>query len=270
MKKGIYYNMSNSDYHKSEGVSKSQLDYIAECPALYQWYKKSPVDEEKIKHLDIGTAFHCLLLEPDEFDKRFVISPSFNRRTNEGKAAEAAFLKSVEQENIIVISEDDKRKLLLMRDSALAHPLAKWLIETDGVAESSIFWTDKETGLECRARPDKIIKEFRWTVDVKTTADINKFKHSFYDYRYHVQDSFYSDGYEACFGEQPTFVFLVVSTSVSCGRYPVKVFILDDQAKEAGRETYKANLQTLAGCLEEDEFPSIQTLSLPRWATELR
>lgn len=49
--------------------------------------------------------------------------------------------------------------------------------------------------------------EFHWIMDVKTTADIQRFKTAYYDYRYHVQDAFYSDGYEAQFGVQPTFVF---------------------------------------------------------------
>ena len=39
----------------------------------------------------MGSAIHCLLLEPDEFKDRFIIAPPFNRRTNAGKAEEAEF-----------------------------------------------------------------------------------------------------------------------------------------------------------------------------------
>lgn len=270
MKSGIYYDLSNEDYHSGDGVSKSQLDLIDKCPALYQWYRNAPIDHDKVKSFDMGTAFHCLTLEPDEFDKRFIISPNFNRRSNEGKAEEKAFLKSVEDKKQIIITEDDKKKLLLMRDSAMAHPLAKWLLEADGVSESSIYWKDKDTGINCRCRPDKIITQHHWAVDVKTTADIERLSHSFYDYRYHVQDPFYSDGYKSHFNDLPTFVFLVVSTSINCGRYPVGTFILDPPAKNAGRNAYKSNLNTLSECLAVNEFPSLQTLSLPYWAKELK
>ncbi|MCV6037263.1 PD-(D/E)XK nuclease-like domain-containing protein, partial [Escherichia coli] len=98
-----------------------------------------------------------------------------------------------------------------------------------------IYWEDPETGILCRCRPDKIIPEFHWIMDVKTTADIQRFKTAYYDYRYHVQDAFYSDGYEAQFGVQPTFVFLVASTTIECGRYPVEIFMMGEEAKLAGQ-----------------------------------
>lgn len=67
------------------GVSKSQLDDIADTPAIYLWRKNAPVDTEKTKTLDTGTAFHCRILEPEEFSKRFIIAPEFNRRTSAEK-----------------------------------------------------------------------------------------------------------------------------------------------------------------------------------------
>ena len=60
MKPGIYYDISNEDYHHGLGISKSQLYLISKMPAEYIWSKEAPVDEEKIKALDFGTAIHCL------------------------------------------------------------------------------------------------------------------------------------------------------------------------------------------------------------------
>ncbi|NAG81135.1 exodeoxyribonuclease VIII [Escherichia coli] len=89
---GIYYGISNENYHAGPGVSKSQLDDIADTPALYLWRKNAPVDTTKTKTLDLGTAFHCRVLEPEEFSNRFIVAPEFNRRTNAGKEEEKAFL----------------------------------------------------------------------------------------------------------------------------------------------------------------------------------
>lgn len=216
----------------------------------------------------MGTAFHCKALEPEEFNKRFIIAPEFNRRTNAGKEEEKAFLASCANSGKTVMTAEDGKKLELMYDSVMALPLGKWLLESIGHAESSIYWEDPETELLCRCRPDKIIPEYHWIVDVKTTADIRRFKTAYYDYRYHVQDAFYSDGYKEQFGEMPTFVFLVISTTAECGRYPVDIFMMGDDAKQAGRMEYHNNLQTLSECLRNDEWPTIKTLTLPRWAKE--
>lgn len=129
MNTGIYYDISNEDYHAGDGVSKSQLDMVAKNPALLKWVKAAPEDEEKKSALDMGTALHCLLLEPKEFDKRFIVAPQFNRRTNQGKADEEAFLKDVAGMGMTVMDAEQGRKLKLMRDSAMAHPAARWMLE---------------------------------------------------------------------------------------------------------------------------------------------
>ncbi|EON5596596.1 exodeoxyribonuclease VIII [Escherichia coli] len=265
---GIYYGISNENYHVGPGVSKSQLDDIADTPALYLWRKNAPVDNTKTKTLDLGTAFHCRVLEPEEFSNRFIVAPEFNRRTNAGKEEEKAFLMECASTGKTVITAEEGLKIELMYQSVMALPLGQWLVESAGHAESSIYWEDPKTGILCRCRPDKIIPEFHWIMDVKTTADIQRFKTAYYDYRYHVQDAFYSDGYEAQFGVQPTFVFLVASTTIECGRYPVEIFMMGEEAKLAGQLEYHRNLRTLADCLNTNEWPAIKTLSLPRWAKE--
>ncbi|EIC6889576.1 PD-(D/E)XK nuclease-like domain-containing protein, partial [Salmonella enterica subsp. enterica serovar Cerro] len=189
---GIYYDIPNEAYHAGPGVSKSQLDDIADTPAIYLWRKNAPVDTEKTKSLDTGTAFHCRVLEPEEFSKRFIIAPEFNRRTSAGKEEEKTFLEECARTGRTVLTAEEGRKIELMYQSVMALPLGQWLVESGGYAESSVYWEDPETGILCRCRPDKIIPEFHWIMDVKTTADIQRFRTAYYDYRYHVQDAFYS------------------------------------------------------------------------------
>ncbi|EHD9482729.1 exonuclease VIII, partial [Salmonella enterica subsp. enterica serovar Typhimurium] len=187
---GIYYDIPNEAYHAGPGVSKSQLDDIADTPAIYLWRKNAPVDTEKTKSLDTGTAFHCRVLEPEEFSKRFIIAPEFNRRTSAGKEEEKTFLEECTRTGRTVLTAEEGRKIELMYQSVMALPLGQWLVESAGYAESSVYWEDPETGILCRCRPDKIIPEFHWIMDVKTTADIQRFRTAYYDYRYHVQDAF--------------------------------------------------------------------------------
>jgi len=145
MKSGIYYDISNEDYHNGDGVSKSNLDDIAKCPGIYQWKKKAPECEEKKAALNMGTALHCLLLEPQCFDERFLVIPKFDLRTKKGKDDREQFINEHYSPDRIIITEDEEQKLRLMRDSAFAHPNAKKLLEMDGHYESSIYWIDDET-----------------------------------------------------------------------------------------------------------------------------
>ncbi|EAZ6976544.1 exonuclease VIII, partial [Salmonella enterica] len=157
---GIYYDIPNEAYHAGPGVSKSQLDDIADTPAIYLWRKNAPVDTEKTKSLDTGTAFHCRILEPEEFSKRFIIAPEFNRRTSAGKEEEKTFLEECARTGRTVLTAEEGRKIELMYQSVMALPLGQWLVESAGYAESSVYWEDPETGILCRCRPDKIIPEF--------------------------------------------------------------------------------------------------------------
>ncbi|EOE4666538.1 RecE family exodeoxyribonuclease, partial [Salmonella enterica subsp. enterica serovar Cerro] len=110
---GIYYDIPNEAYHAGPGVSKSQLDDIADTPAIYLWRKNAPVDTEKTKSLDTGTAFHCRVLEPEEFSKRFIIAQEFNRRTSAGKEEEKTFLEECARTGRTVLTAEEGRKIEL-------------------------------------------------------------------------------------------------------------------------------------------------------------
>ncbi len=268
MKSGIYYDISNEDYHNGDGVSKSNLDAIAKCPAIYLWKKKAPECEEKKAALNIGTALHCLLLEPDEFDKRFIVPEPINRRTNAGKEEFKQMVELATINNQILITSEEKNKLLLMRDSAFAHPTAKKLLEMDGHYESSIYWIDDETQTLCKIRPDKLISNYKTSmiIDIKKTNDIENFGRSIELYRYHVQDAMYCEGYKKQFGIVPHFVFIAVSETIDCGRYPVRVFVLDDYDKDIGHQLFRRDLNTYAECIKNNTWHGFEVIQRPDWA----
>lgn len=263
---GIYYDLGNEQYHSGPGVSKSQLDDIAVSPATYIWRKNAPVDTEKLQALDMGTALHCLLLEPDEFDSRFIKAPEFNRRTKDGKEEEAEFLKNCADTGKTVIEYDDHRKLMLMRDSVMAHPDARWLLEQAGHSEASIYWTDDETGELCRCRPDRKLDHYPILLDVKKVDDMSRFERHVEEFRYHVQNAMYCDGYEQTFGERPEFLFLAVSSSIECGRYPVRVRPLEPDWIAAGQDLYRRDLNTFHQCRINNDWHDFKPAIRPVWA----
>ncbi|EMA3934081.1 PD-(D/E)XK nuclease-like domain-containing protein [Salmonella enterica] len=263
----IYYDIPNEAYHAGPGVSKSQLDDIAVCPAFYQWRKSAPVDTEKTKALDMGTALHCRLLEPDEFKKRFIIAPEFNRRTTAGKEEEKAFLESCENSGITVMTSEEGRKLELMYGSVMAHPGCRALLEAEGKTESSIYWTDTETGELCRIRPDKFLTNSPLILDVKKVADMSRFARHVEEFRYHVQAAMYCEGWKAYSGETPRFAFLAVSESIDCGKYPVHLYILEDEHHDIGYSLFRRDLNTYHKCKSSNKWGwGFEIIERPYWA----
>ncbi len=263
---GLYIDISNEDYHSGPGVSKSQLDDIAVSPAIYIWRKNAPEDEEKKRALDMGTALHCLLLEPEEFDKRFIVAPEFNRRTNKGKGDEKEFLEECNKMGMTPMTFEQGRQLKLMRESTLAHPAARWLLEAEGHYEASIYWDDEETGELCKIRPDKFLTNQPLIADVKKVADMSRFQRHIEEFRYHVQDAMYRDGYLQHFGEVPQFVFIAISESIDCGRYPVRVFQLNPEDTAAGHDLYRRDLGTYHHCRETNNWGGVEEIRRPAWA----
>ncbi|EAC1131270.1 exonuclease VIII [Salmonella enterica subsp. enterica] len=264
---GIYYDIPNEAYHAGPGVSKSQLDDIAVCPAFYQWRKSAPVDTEKTKALDMGTALHCRLLEPDEFKKRFIIAPEFNRRTTAGKEEEKAFLESCENSGKTVMTSEEGRKLELMYGSVMAHPGCRALLEAEGKTESSIYWKDTETGELCRIRPDKFLTNSPLILDVKKVADMSRFARHVEEFRYHVQAAMYCEGWKAYSGETPRFAFLAVSESIDCGKYPVHLYILEDEHHDIGYSLFRRDLNTYHECKSSNKWGwGFEVIERPYWA----
>ncbi|MBW2645067.1 MAG: PD-(D/E)XK nuclease-like domain-containing protein, partial [Deltaproteobacteria bacterium] len=115
-----------------------------------------------------GRAFHVYVLEPDTFEKAVAISPEINRRTNQGKEDYRMFVE--QNKDKTVITADEFNTIKGMKEKILLHPLASKLIE-GGLSEQTVIWTDEETGLPCKARPDKIPTVDGVVVDLKKTRD---------------------------------------------------------------------------------------------------
>lgn len=268
MKRGIYTDISIEAYHSGPGISKTGLDDIDRSPAIFHALHLNPARPPRGTsggQLE-GSLAHCAILEPDEFDARYAVGPSVNRNTKVWK-------EFVEGTDRIAIQADQYDTAMRQRDSVHALPEVRAALAR-GVAEQSAYWTDATTGELCRCRPD-------WTctasaggvvlLDVKTCSDASPgdFSRQIARKRYHVQSSFYSDGYAAASGlDVLAFVFVAVENTWP---YAACALMLDEPSREAGRAAYLRNLATYAECRRTGVWPgyspAIELISLPAWAT---
>ena len=259
----IIHGMPNAEYHASHAISKSGLDKIARSPAHYQAAKEEAAESTDARAF--GAAFHDYILLPEVFQAAYTVLPEdFNGRTKDGKA----LIESIKESGQIVLKPEWVEAIKGMAAAVAAHPKAAALL-TGGQPEVSIFWQDQDTGIDCRCRPD-YIHPSGIIVDLKSTIDASAvaFSKSCANYRYHVQDAFYSEGFYQATETWPRgFVFIAVEKTAP---YAVACYTLDDAAKERGRELYQQDLHTLQAAQAANAWTAysnqIETLSLPAWA----
>lgn len=254
----IIENMSNTDYHASEGISKTGLDLIARSPAHFRYAAK----KEATRSMEIGTAIHTAILEPERFASEYMLL----RDVTDRRAS--AYKQAVEvygSERVLTGPEADK--VAGMQESVLTNQHASWFLGS-AKCELSVFSTDPVTGIKVRCRFDAM--NGNRSLDLKKTQDArpDMFAKSVANYRYHVQAAFYSDVWKWETGEELTaFGFLAVEEEApnACA-----IYVLDDSALELGRRLYRRDLETYARCLDSGEWPSIdsapQILTMPTWA----
>lgn len=257
--------LTNAEYHARPEVSKSGLDLVHRSP-LHFWNRylnPNRVVEPPTPAMVLGSALHTRVLEPHLFDDEYVVAPQCDRRTKEGKMIWADFEQEAAGKTLL--KAEDALQINAMAEAVRRHPAARVLLNKSGKAEQSYFWTDDDSGIECKCRPDFHTDDRRIIIDVKTTEDASPSKFlrsSVLQWRYHVQAAFYMQGVP----EAEVFLFAVVEKKPP---FAVAVYSLPAKLLERGLEEAKADLRTIAECRATDKWPSyseeVQELPLPKW-----
>jgi len=251
--------LSNADYHADPAVSASHLHAVAKSPQAYwaRFLDPNRPAVEPTAAMRFGSLTHCATLEPDELLQRYAVAP--DRRTKEGKAQADAMT----QQGIEPVSQADLTTALSIAAAVRNHPVAAELLSY-GKAEQSFWWTDLDTGIRCKCRPDWY--QNTTVVDLKTTTDASPagFARSVASYRYHVQAAHYLSGLHGA----ERFVFIAVEKTYP---YAVGVYMLDEAALTEGHALRQRDMRRIQACHAGARWPgftddSVAVLSLPRWA----
>ena len=101
---------------------------------------------------------------------------------------------------------------------------------------------------------------------MKKVADMARFATHVAEFRNHVQDAYYREGFQQQYGKYPLFVFIAVSESIDCGRYPVRVFQLSEDDVAVGYDQFRRDLRAYHACRESDNWGGIEEITRPEWA----
>lgn len=257
-------NLDIEAYHSlKDFVSSSQLKELAKSPAHYEASLEAP--NKRTAALEFGDASHTFILQPEEFERRFVTMP-LSIKTRRGKEWDAF---SFANSNKSIITAEDFETIVAMDKALSSHKTAKALINLEtGIPEMSCFFKDPSTGINCRIRPD-FLPGGNIIVDYKTTesATPSEFQRSCVKYGYDISAGLYCFGMEILTGIPHKFVFIAQEKKPP---YEVAVYEASPNFLDIGRSRAIGLLELLKECRETGFYPGypdeIQTLDLPAWA----
>ena len=172
---GIYFNLPDNIYHNDPALSRSDLLNLNDTPRTY--YDNSYLNPNRkpykpsSKFMDYGKAFHCMLLEPKEFDKRYQVIPIDAWDDTKTKITQENYYQIIE--SIKVLRATKKVSMFLQ----------------GATSEVTIVFDDD--GMRFRTRHD--IFGPLCTVDPKTAARLDQWvmKREFEQYGYDIQLALY-------------------------------------------------------------------------------
>lgn len=203
--------ITDEEYFSVKAISASQIKQFDR--GAYWFWKMSPFnpDKEPEKETDalvFGKLCHCLLLEPAQFEKEYVVVDFGKTRAN--KKYDQA---KEENPGKIIVTQDEVDRATKMIQNVKGHKLASLILD-GATAEMPFVWTDKETGMPCKAKLDAIKRTRNGIVviDYKTSSSIEDVLKYGQKLQYPIQMRFYNMAVKAKYGEEPCeFVFIIQS-----------------------------------------------------------
>jgi len=264
------WDVDNTAYHADcDCVSHSALEDFRSSAKRYflRYVEQSLPRKLPTKEMQLGSALHVKLLEPERWEQLIAIAPDVDRRSKNGKAEWEAFL--VGSNGRIGIDEEQCALSDAMAESVQAHDTAPNLLSAEGRNELAIRWVDPVTGVLCKAKFDRLL-DSGVIVDLKSASDPSPegWARSAAQYGYHRQTAWYESGAEDIFHSNYIRLHIVVGTE---GPHEVAVYELDEGSIKLGRDQNAVNLRRLAECRKSGRWmhswnQGIARVAVSRWA----
>lgn len=265
---GVYPGVDERTYREIDAINVHGLFEIQNgSPSHFKYKLDHP--EPATSAMVMGSAVHCRLLQPEIFEKLFVIAPGCSeitgkgsRCSRDGKAIcqgkwyctqhmpgeadviDQTPLSKSEHDNCLAICDGNSRRRILTE-----------IIESidQPNRELTLIWIDENTGVTCKGRIDMLSKGGA-IFDLKTCESANpmKFARDALEYSYHQQAAFYLDGCAALGVHADIFYFMALEKTPP---YEPAGLYFPDKFIDFGRRANRCLLQTYAWCKKTGIWP---------------
>lgn len=255
--------MSREQYDSIEALNYSTLKLMNVTPAYAKHMQDHPEDLVDKPSYISGRAVHCAVLEPAEFEERYVVQPKFS-----GKGSVAARKEWIDEHHgVEIISKEDYD--MAHRCSEAVWSNGKIADMCDGASfEKTIEW--ELSGIKCKGRLDILTDR---VIDLKFTRHNTLYavERDFANYDYHAQLAWYHDGAKEAgliTGEKEPAA-IAVHASQKSTFVDVAIFEMVNGTLECGRLHYQRLLNKYIACRESGWWPGMASRPvawvLPDW-----
>ena len=249
--------MTELDYDQIKAVNFSSLKYMEKGPLHYLYNKQHP--KKPTEAMALGTAVHCMVLEPEQFGERYAII-DLNRNSNAYK--EQARLEA--EAGRIILKTPELERIKLITASVRGHGHAMALLKGTE-RELTLQW--EYDGVQRKGRVDAYKPGV--LIDLKTCADPQPWAFSAQSFKmfYHAQMAFYAEGIKVLYGEYPEVYMIAVQNKEP---YETVLYHIPLEVLQRGEMKINDWIEQLLDCIEADSYHGnyggVQELALPGWA----
>jgi len=166
---GLYYDLSDVEYHAQQDSSEhyyssTQLkDMVTDPELFYRKYITKEIEKDSMAAFDVGSYYHCAILEPEKLDTAFAV---FSGKVRRGKEWEDFQLANAGKTILTQTMKEEADNLITATKQS---PIAMRIL-SNGTAEVSLF-TELD-GVKIKTRYDYLVlgKEYSYIADLKSTS----------------------------------------------------------------------------------------------------
>lgn len=275
----VHVDMPHDEYHAHPAVGSSMLEDFRKSRRDFKARHIDKTAKPRVytEEVELGTDVHMLLFEPGRFYSTTTTFPEtnggepWNWRKPAHRKLRDEIMAELEESGKRILTPDRIARAKAMAKAITADKKTRHLLDQQGEAEYSIFWTDPATGIECKCRVDWWA---RISVDLKTTGCIEPGEYAKQCLRLgnYRKRAHYLAGIRALTGEKnPLFVHVAAE---NCEPFRVAKYNLIDETREGqslGEMQRRTLLHELAECMESDQWEEpwereVVDLHAPRYA----
>lgn len=157
---------------REEHLSFSSFKAFCDSPRDFIAYKM----REKVTTpaMAFGSAVHCLILESDEFESRYLVADKPDLRTKAGKIEWAAINEQAQAQGLEIITQADHDQAKRMRDFAYQDEGIRWVLDQIHTTEKKITW--KYGGWDWRGQVDGVGNDLYLDLKIINPLDRKKIR----------------------------------------------------------------------------------------------